>query len=301
MGDSLLFDLVEVVLRGLRVENEEQASFVLLPIWTCQAVGGQPQQAVAVSAAWCLLHTAALLLDDVQDHELALKPWPPIGPSQAINLATALIFASQLALSRLEPGADTALILAIWQVFSRAILNVCAGQHLDLCAESLSLDDYWRMAGSKSGAFFELACRTGAMLGTEDGRLIDRYAEFGYNLGILVQISDDFNGAWNAPNAGDLVAGSQALPVVYALSVGSDRDRVRLLNLLERTSSEAAAITSARQLISDLGGLHYLSIQAEAYRRRARTALPTPETTCAAYSQLTGLLDNVMPVLDVGA
>jgi competence protein ComQ len=256
---------------------------------------------VVVAAAWCLLHTAALLLDDVQDFELALKPWPDMSAGQAINVATALIFCSQLVLGDLEAlGTDPKLTLDMWQTFGRSILNVCAGQHLDLCGGAVSLDDYWRMAGRKSGAFFALACRAGAMLGTRDRRLIDRYAEFGYNLGILIQISDDFNGVWSAPGAGDLVAGAQTLPVIYALSVGSDADRACLLHLLEQTPLESAAIDEAKQLIADLGGLHYLAVQAEVYRRRAQSALPSPDGTRQAYGRLVGLLGKVMPCLDSG-
>jgi geranylgeranyl pyrophosphate synthase len=295
---GLLLELIETVLRGLRAENEEEASFLLLPIWTCQAAGGPPGRAVPISAAWCLLHTAALLLDDVQDRELALKPWPEMSPSQAINVATALIFCSQLSLGYLgRQGTEAALALDVWQAFSREVLNVCAGQQLDLCDGALSLDGYWQMAGGKSGAFFSLACRAGAMLGTRDRSSIDGYAEFGYNLGVLVQVSDDFNGVWNAPGPGDLVPGTQTLPVIYVLSVGSEQERACLLGLLQRTPLEIAAVQRARQLIADLGGVHYLIVQAEAYRRRAQSALPPPNGACAAYDRLVDLLGRVMSVL----
>ena len=290
-------DRLEAILQVVQAEKEEDASFVLLPTWICKAVGGDRRRAVPVAAAWCLLHTAALLLDDVEDQELDYMAWPSMSPAQAVNAATGLIFASQMAWAHLgRLGVDGALSLSLQEIFGHTILQACVGQDLDLAADAFSLGDYWQVAEAKSGALFALACRGGAMLGTTDRQQVESSAEFGHNLGVLIQISDDFNGVWNAPGAGDLVAGSKSLPVVYALSVGGQETREHLLDLLSRTSVEGRAVSEARELLADLGALHYLMVQGQVYRRRAQAALLQLEQDTQTCAQLDALLHRVMPV-----
>jgi competence protein ComQ len=242
-----------------------------------------------------MLHTAALLLDDVEDGELDGKPWPVVGPAEAVNIATALVFAAQLALARLESETgDPTVSLALWQTFNRASLQVCAGQHLDLTAASAALETYWQVAAGKAGQVFALACRVGAMLGACDAQWIARYDEFGYNLGILVQISDDFNGVWNSPGAGDLRAGLRTLPVVYALSVSPPHARKHLNDLLAVASADSAACAEVRRLLVDLGALQYLILQAEVYRRQAVEALACVPGVQAAQAKLLALSDRIL-------
>jgi geranylgeranyl pyrophosphate synthase len=294
---GLLLESLESILQTVGIDKVASFPFAQLPVWACQATGGELKQAWVVSAAWCLLHTAALLLDDVEDEELTGKFWPPMELAQAINAATALIFVAQLTLARLSLSEiDSDKLFALSQTFSRAILRVCSGQHMDLARDTITLEDYWRVAAAKSGTFFSLACRAGAMLGTEVPQLVDCYAEFGSNLGVLIQISDDFNGIWNPRGRNDLVIRSRTLPVVYALSVGSPEIQQRLAELLDRAPGSETALNEARKLIVNLGSLEYMIVQAEVYRSRAKAALPPSERDCPAHYQLVALLNRIMPI-----
>lgn len=51
-----------------------------LPVWTCYAADGLPEQALPLGAAFTLLHMAASVLDDFQDQDTD-HPWTA-GPSQ---------------------------------------------------------------------------------------------------------------------------------------------------------------------------------------------------------------------------
>jgi geranylgeranyl pyrophosphate synthase len=292
-----LLEALQLITQVIRTEREKQPSFVLLPAWVCQAAGGDLQPGLVVSGAWCLLHTAASLLDDVEDGEFAGKPWPPMSAAEAINAATALIFASQLVLEQLERlGKDAGLALALWQTFSQASMHISAGQHLSLVADHLTLEEYWQMVAAKSGRPFDLACRAGAMLATTNSSVIEQYGTFGHNLGLLIQIADDFNGVWNPLGSGDLVTRSKTLPVLYALDMSSAEERRHLLALLDRAPEDTEALIELRDAIAGSGTLEYLVVQAELYRCQAREALPSPEGDRSAHRQLLDLLDKVMPV-----
>lgn len=297
LNDGPLLTAAEAILHAIKAEERERVSFILLPIWTCQAAGGEARRAAHVSAAWCQLRIAALLLDAAQDEELNSKPWPDVTLAQATNVATTFVLSSWLTLENLARSeAENGWTPPLCQDLCRLLLQVCDGQHLGLAGQPLTLKEYWQMAGGKSGAFFALACRGGALLGTRDSELVDRYARFGYNLGILVQITDDFNDVWNTPGTGDLFSESRSLPVVYALSVGSPETQEHLRELLDRVPVEESARAEARQMLVDLGVLEYLVLQMELYRYRAQKALPEPRDI-QAHDQLLGLLNRVTRAL----
>lgn len=136
---EMLSNIVEIWESAFPLDREGGTSSLLLPILCCEAAGGDGDQATAIAAAWLLLCLAAKILDDIEDGDAHLTPWSAIGTPQAINAATGLIFASQLALARLpRMGADRELALSLLEDFNRTTLRMCAGQHADLAEGSNS-------------------------------------------------------------------------------------------------------------------------------------------------------------------
>ena len=271
--------------------------FLLLPILCCEAAGGDEDQATAIAAAWFLLYLAARVLDDIEDGDALQSPWSAIGAPQAINAATGLIFASQLAFAHLpQIEADRDLALSLLEDFNRTTLRMCAGQHADLTEESnLSLERCLSIAEAKSGEFFALACRAGALLGTDE---VAPYSEFGYNLGVLIQMCDDFEGIWNPQGRSDLATGKRTLPVIYALNVAPPSVRDCLEQLLVKATGEQEAEGQARRIITALGAPHYLLIEAQIRRRRAEAALCSTGKSSSACRQLIALLNGHFRVPD---
>ena len=270
--DEVLSNIVDIWESAFPLDKEEGTPSLLLPILCCEAAGGDEDQATAIAAAWFLLYLAVKVLDDVEDGDVHQAPRSTMGAPQAINAATGLIFASQLALARLpQMGADRELAFFLLEDFNRTTLQVCAGQHADLTeGGNLCLERCLSIAGAKSGEFFALACRAGALLGSDDQRRIASYSEFGYNLGVLIQMCDDFEGLWNPQGRSDLAAGKRTLPVIYALTVAPPSVRERLERLLVKATGEREAEEKARRIITELGAPHYLLIEAQIRRRKAK-------------------------------
>jgi len=198
-----------------------------LPLLTCQAVGGDPRQAVIVAAAFELARLAARVLDDVEDLDRDDALWRQVGVPQATNAGTALLACAYLALADLATlGVDPALIVELQQDFAGVALAMAAAQHLDLTTwEDLSrgagerrskgageispwhsstpapqhpcpsapLARYWEIAAGKSGVFFALGCRAGARLAVPPDAA-QPYSDFGYHLGLLLQALNDGRG-----------------------------------------------------------------------------------------------------------
>lgn len=271
--------------------------FLRLPLLCCQATGGDQAHAVLVAAAWHTLHCAAHLLDDVEDRAVGLS----LDPARVVNWATALIFVAQLSLIRLARWELPATrVLALSETFHAASLRVCAAQDADLAArleEGLSLDDYWRIAEAKGGEPLALACRAGAMLGSNEQTEIDIYATFGYHLGLLVQLGDDLRALWTPRGQGDLVTSWRTLPVVYAFSAASPEVRGQLCSLLRHIPDDPAALCEFRALLADQGALHYLTVQAGTQYHLAREALLSVARPTVAQHELLQLLDAAFPAV----
>jgi geranylgeranyl diphosphate synthase type I len=292
--DEMLSNIVDIWESAFPLEEDTPS--LLLPILCCEAVGGDEHQATAVAAAWFLLYLAAKVLDDIEDGDALQAPWSAIGAPQAINAATGLIFAAQLALTHLcRLGVGEKLTLIIYEDFNRTSFKICQGQHADLIEVTPSLERYWQIVAAKSGEPFALACRAGALLGTDE---VAPYSEFGYNLGVLIQICDDFEGVWNPKGRSDLAAGKRTLPVIYALTAAPPHVRERLERLLVKAISEPEAEEEATRIIAELGASHYLLIEAQIRRQRAEAALRSAGMPSLAHRQLMALLNGCFRVLD---
>ena len=296
-------DDLEPVLRWVSNCARAQPASLRLPLLTCEATGGDTAHTIPVAAAWQLLHCAAHLLDDVAD-----EACPSLEPAQAVNAAVTLIFLAQVSLttlrqSHIKPERVVALVAA----FNTATARMALGQAADLAwdEQTATLDDYWRVAGAKTGEFFALACRAGAMLGKQPQAEVDIYATFGYHLGVLVQLGDDFRALWTPRGRGDLTTAGRTLPVVYALTVAPSETRTRLHTLLRCIPDDPVALCELQAALADpstgsgqaLGALHYLTVQAGRQHHLAREALLSLARPAVAQHELSRLLDAAFPAV----
>lgn len=268
-------------------------TFLLLPLLSCQALGGDVATAVPVAAAWHLFFCAAHLVDDVADQaEL------PLPPAQTVNAAFGLTFLGQLSLAALgQPPAHREHALRLLDLFNRAAVRVVEGQAADLTwnSSTATLPDYWRMIGAKGGEWFALACRAGALCSslTEEA---ERYGTFGYHLGILIQLNDDLNALWRPRGPGDLSTIDRTLPVVYGLTVAPPTARQRLEGLLPQVAGDAVALTELQSLLADLGALHFLTLQAARHHELAHASIQPALHPNPAQHALLAMLDDAFPV-----
>jgi len=281
-------------------------------------VGGDPDQGAVVAAAFELARLAADVLDDVEDADAGGALWESMGIPQATNVGTSLIFASLLTLSRLhECGAPPETIALLQTEFARTGLRMCAGQHLDLCGGareqgsrkseirnavlSLSkgpkseIDSYWQVVAAKSGAFFALGCRAGALLGDAAQGEVALYAEYGHHLGLLAQTTNDLAGLLDEQGSSDLIQRKPTLPVIYAFSVADEPQREHLGRAWAEAAHDARSRRDVRRLVIDLGAAHYVFVEAERHYQRARRALEQTGGRPDAPVQLMALLDQHRP------
>ncbi|MEZ4706720.1 MAG: polyprenyl synthetase family protein [Caldilineaceae bacterium] len=273
--------------------REDSLSIGILPLLTCEANGGKPEQVVPILAAWQLTQFAAKLFDDVEDGDISCHK------AQTINVAMGLLSVAQLVLTAL-PGYDTT-----WcQAFNKMLLRACAGQHDDLAfshnATSYADPEHWySVAQAKSGEFLSWAAWAGASIADKrDSQKLTCYRNYGRSLGVLLQIADDFGGIWNSDDNNDLATGALSLPICYSLMVADETKRSDLLQLLiQAKAGNTVAADEARQCLIDLGAQTYLLAIAFMEYKRAVISLEQCNLSTAKLNEFVALLLKTMPGL----
>lgn len=237
-----------------------------LCLLACQAVGGHWPHALPAAAAVELLHNFSLIHDDIEDrsperrHRPAL--WKLWGTALALNAGDGMHALAYPTLLRLkEHGLPLSKLLEIAHILGETTLRLCEGQHLDLAYESrldIGVADYLEMISGKSAALIACAMEMGALVGTEDLRVIPAFRSIGEQMGLTFQIRDDVLGIWGdekatgKPRGADIRQRKKSLPVVYALEHAKGEARERLFAIY---SQKRISAPDVREVMAILEGM----------------------------------------------
>ncbi|MDP9351140.1 MAG: polyprenyl synthetase family protein [Chloroflexota bacterium] len=291
-GDTALVGDIGRLLTAEAEVRGSSSSTLELPMLTCEAAGGDAQQAMRAAAAVHGLGVAIEILDDVQDGDAARAIQNSTGLARITNVSSALLASSSLCLSKLPES----MYRDIDQLLHRTVLRILGGQHRELAAgEGHTIEECLETIGGKVGSFYAFAARSGGRCVTSNEAMLAALEEFGYNAGVMMQIVDDLLGFRQQGSDGDLANGRRKIPVVYALSVASPPERTRLEGLLKPATEDQAAERDARQLMVSLGAEVYLFAEMSRYRARALDALEQLPDALARIEPLRGWLASRQP------
>jgi geranylgeranyl pyrophosphate synthase len=277
--------------------TQDPAHWALLPGLCSQAAGGDPRRADDLSLAWFLFYSAAHLFDQVEDQDPIEDGAPAWTPAVSINLSTGMMFAASLALNRMHQAERIGGMAArITNDFYHSLLTMCNGQHLDLVTPQPSLEQWMQIAGAKSGAFFRLACRAGASVASDQPAIVDAFGEYGFRLGLLLQILDDLGDFRTLTSSGESILSPDAgrsLAVAYARDVLPPDQRVALMEMIPSASANAKATQKVIELLTESGAGLYLDIEIERQRELGLQALLTTDPQPPAGETLLSLLTDL--------
>lgn len=172
---------------------------LLLPAITAIAADPIPEPAVRFISAWALLSYTSGILDNYADRDKDFPAWEALGRDAGTSVALALI--------------GEALTLSPTLTLTAALRDAALGQAMPIT----TIEDYETAARLKSGRIF--AALFGGLAEVLDLPVVERAAldAFGEQVGILIQLHNDYSGVWDATTASDLQANTPTLPVLYML------------------------------------------------------------------------------------
>ncbi|PBP21489.1 putative Geranylgeranyl pyrophosphate synthetase [Diplocarpon rosae] len=206
-----------------------------------------------------MLHTASLLVDDVEDSSLLRRGLPVahsiFGTAQTINSANYVYFVALQELQKLNnPSAIS--------IYTEELLNLHRGQGMDLFWRDTltcpSEDDYLEMVGNKTGGLFRLAVK----LMQAESKTSNRDCVPLVNLiGIIFQIRDDYQNLSSPEylqNKGlceDLTEGKFSFPIIH--SIRAKPENMVLLNILKQKTDDEQVKRYAVTYMEGTGSFEY--------------------------------------------
>ena len=278
-----------------------------LCLLACEAMGGDIEQALPIAAAIELTHNFSLIHDDIEDgdelryHRPAL--WSVYGRDQAVAAGIALWTLAYQTIDRArERGLAPERVLAARRILNDACTAIIEGQHLDLSYESrldVTLPEYLEMVGRKTAALLSASLKAGALVAGVKGEELERFAEFGREIGLAFQIRDDILGIWGEgsatgkPVGADIAHKKKTLPIVHAFqqAVGADRELLRRVYSSDAVEDED--IDAVLAILQRWNCRYFAQGLAEDYRSRAMAAIsqaPMPVSARILLDELTSFI-----------
>jgi len=218
-----------------------------------------------------MLHTASLLVDDVEDYSLLRRGFPVahsiFGIPQTINSSNYIYFCALQELQKLKnPKVIT--------IFAEELLNLHRGQGMDLFwRDTLTCpteDDYLEMVSNKTGGLFRL----GIKLMQAESRSLTDCVPLVNIVGLCFQILDDYQNLWSkqyTENKGmceDLTEGKFSFPVIH--SIRSNPANMQLLNILKQKTDNEEIKRYAVAYMESTGSFEYTRKVLAVLTERAR-------------------------------
>lgn len=225
------------------------------------------------------IHTATLLHDDVvdaSDQRRGKASANAVFGNEAAVLVGDFLFSRSFQLM-VEDGS-----IDVLRILSNASAIIAEGEVLQLSTASdlkTTEDQYFSVIRAKTAELFAAACEVGAVVAGRSPAECKALREYGMNLGIAFQISDDVldyrPGEERRGKAlgDDFREGKMTLPVILALSKATKEERAfwqRCLSDLEQVPDD---LPRARAILQGHDVLERSLAQAQSYAARAQESL----------------------------
>lgn len=226
-------------------------------------------------AAVCeYIHTASLLHDDVIDNSTLRRNKPTVnsiwGDETAV-LAGDLIYSTACRLMVKTKNLD------LIDTFAECIrfMSECELYQLEMLWNSDILEsEYDHLISGKTAILFEASAKTVGYLANASQEIIHLLSEFGKNLGMAFQISDDCldytatQEIAGKPTSADILEGKITLPLIYAMQ-GKNSELIEIVHkIVELGQASENEKNRLKTLIIETGGL-------EKAKKRAKNNITT--------------------------
>ena len=225
------------------------------------------------------VHTATLLHDDVVDNAKTRRGASTantIWGNEASVLVGDFLYAKSFELMGDNEN------LEIVKVMAHTTKLLSEGEILELVKTSdldTSEEDYFEIIGNKTAVLFAVACEIGAILGDVNSSKRSSLKNFGYNLGMAFQLTDDMldytsNDDVLGKKVGtDLKEGKITLPLIHAIQSATEKEKAIIKDCLNKKSVTARDFKRVLNIIEKNNGIEYTAATTRKYTDSAKACL----------------------------
>jgi geranylgeranyl diphosphate synthase type I len=155
-------------------------------VLVCEALGGDPDDAVDYAVGIELVHNASLVIDDIIDESELRRgtpaAWAEYGHGPAIIASDGLLGEAFALFSADERAMQTV---------AESMVELGEGEATELVAQPTDEAEYMQLARRKTGALFRAAAELGAIAADADPYAVEAMGEYAERVGVAFQMRDD--------------------------------------------------------------------------------------------------------------
>lgn len=268
-----------------------------LVILAAQAVQGSlPRTRIAsIAAAVELIHMATLVHDDVIDGSDSRRGRVTANAfwGNKVSILSGDCMLAK-AFSYLARDADQ----RIMQVIADMTIRMSESEVLQaMCVRDVDAwrKHYWQIIQHKTAGFLSACCRCGAILAGASESVEDALAEYGMELGLAFQLTDDLLDIVGDPEitgkpvGSDFREGNITMPMLLALDSITEADRLRACTLIERDDITTEQLNDLCRMIHSTKAVEMTRDRARSYAEHAESLLDVlpPSAAKDALTELT--------------
>jgi heptaprenyl diphosphate synthase len=199
-----------------------------------------------------LIHIGSLYHDDVIDNATTRRG---VESSNSKFTPTLSILAGDYLLARSSELAAENLGLESVKLLASTYAELVEGQTLEINLSyntSHTIEDYMKVIEGKTASLIRTSAKLGSISSDADSDVVEALSSWGWNCGIIFQISDDIldltsdSETLGKPAGNDILEGTYTLPVLVALQQDKDKYEEILSNVKEDSSKLEDALNEFR-------------------------------------------------------
>jgi geranylgeranyl pyrophosphate synthase len=247
----------------------------------CEALGKKEGYCLDFSIIPEVIHNGTLVIDDIEDSSEVRRGKPCshriYGNDIAINAGNAMYYLPLLPLMVNKDSLSAEAQRDIYEIYVQEMINLSMGQAMDIAwhrgianADALNEQDYLQMCAYKTGTLARMSAKMAAVLAGADGKLVEKLGRLAESIGVAFQMQDDILDLTGQEFAkskgcvgGDISEGKRSLLVIYTLQKANAKDKKRLLEILNRHTTDQALRNEAIAIIKKYGAFDHVKALAE--------------------------------------
>jgi octaprenyl-diphosphate synthase len=232
---------------------------------------------IASAAAIELIHTASLFHDDVVD-EASVRRGKPSSNLIWGNKPSVLVgdFLLSKALGLIQSCGNLELIKAVTDASSKLaegqVLEVMSSTHMINVTE----DVCFGIIENKTASLIESCAKVGALIAEKDEKTVKALSNYGLNIGIAFQLTDDAldysstEKEFGKQVGQDLLEGKMTLPLFYSIENASSIERKRAIEILKKEDFEDEELSFIYEIVRKYRGVDKTTESAKSFIVKAK-------------------------------
>lgn len=221
----------------------------------CEALGKKPDDYLDFAIIPEVIHNGTLVIDDIEDSSDLRRGKPCTykiyGIDISVNAGNTMYYLPLLPLIEREAQFSAETLRDVYEVYVQEMINLSMGQAMDIAwhrgianANGVQEEEYLQMCAYKTGTLARMAARLAAVLAGADKETVEKLGQYAESVGVAFQMQDDvldLTGKEFAEKKGglgqDITEGKRTLMVIYTLKKADDKDKKRLVEILNMHTS----------------------------------------------------------------